>query len=41
MNVPLPHMFPGGEAAQFWWLFGVMIAIVIAMLAYFRTRHWI
>ena len=23
MNVPLPH-FPGGDATQFWWLFGIM-----------------
>jgi magnesium transporter len=40
MNVPLPQ-FPGGEGAQFWWLFGIMTAIIIAMLAFFRRRHWI
>jgi magnesium transporter len=41
MNVPLPHIFPGGEAAQFWWLFGVMMVVVIGMLVYFRRRRWI
>jgi magnesium transporter len=40
MNVPVPH-FPGGEAAQFWWLFGIMIAIVVFMLALFRRKKWI
>ena len=40
MNVPLPH-FPGGEAAQFWWIFGIMIAIAAAMLAVFRAKGWI
>ena len=40
MNVPLPH-FPGGEAAQFWWLFGLMIAVVIVMLGVFRSNRWI
>jgi magnesium transporter len=40
MNVPLAH-FPGGEAAQFWWLFGIMIAIVVAMLVMFRRKRWI
>jgi magnesium transporter len=40
MNVPLPH-FPGGEAAQFWWLSGIMIAVVVVMLAAFRFRRWI
>ena len=41
MNVPLPHIFPGGETAQFWWLFGVMMVVVIGMLVYFRRRRWI
>ena len=27
MNVPLP-LFPGGDGAQFWWLLGIMPAIV-------------
>jgi magnesium transporter len=40
MNVPLPN-FPGGEAAQFWWIFGIMIAIAAAMLTVFRTKGWI
>ena len=40
MNVPLPH-FPGGEAAQFWWLFGLMIVVVIGMLSVFRSNRWI
>jgi len=40
MNVPVPH-FPGGEAAQFWWLFGIMVAIVLFMLALFRRKKWI
>jgi magnesium transporter len=40
MNVPLPH-FPGGEAAQFWWIFGIMISLAAAMLALFRAKGWI
>jgi magnesium transporter len=40
MNMDLPH-FPGGQAAQFWWLFVVMAAIVVGMLAIFRRRGWI
>jgi magnesium transporter len=40
MNVPLPR-FPGSEAAQFWWLFGIMSATIVAMLAAFRRRRWI
>jgi magnesium transporter len=40
MNVPLPH-FPGGEGAQFWWLFGIMVFIAVAMLAMFRRKRWI
>lgn len=40
MNVPLPH-FPGGEAAQFWWVAGICVAIAAAMLGYFRSRRWI
>jgi len=38
--VPLPH-FPGGEATQFWWLAGVMVAMIAGMLLYFRRRRWI
>jgi magnesium transporter len=40
MNVRLPH-FPGGEAAQFWWISGMSAVIVVAMLAYFRGRKWV
>ena len=40
MNVPLPR-FPGSEAAQFWWVFGIMTAVVVLMLAIFRRRRWI
>ena len=40
MNVPLPH-FPGGEAAQFWWLSAICIAMIVGMLAAFRYRRWI
>jgi magnesium transporter len=40
MNVPLPQ-FPGGEHVQFWWLFGIMVATAVAMLAMFRRRRWI
>ena len=40
INVPLPH-FPGGDAAQFWWLVGIMLAITVAMLATFRWKRWI
>ena len=40
MNVPLPH-FPGGDAAQFWWLTGISAAIVAAMLVMFRRKRWI
>ena len=40
MNLPLPQ-FPGGEHAQFWWLFGISVAIAVGMLAMFRRRRWI
>ena len=40
MNIDLPR-FPGGDAAQFWWIAGVMLVIVGTMLAMFRRRHWI
>ena len=40
MNIPLPH-FPGGESAQFWWLGGIMVAVIVAMLVMFRRRRWI
>lgn len=40
MNVGLPK-FPGGEGAQFWWVFGIMLAASAGMLAWFRRRGWI
>jgi magnesium transporter len=40
MNVPLPH-FPGSDAAQFWWLAGLCIAMIVTMLGAFRYRRWI
>jgi Mg2+ and Co2+ transporter CorA len=40
MNVDLPHL-PGGGPAQFWWVFGIMVVLSVAMLAYFRSKRWI
>ena len=40
MNIPLPH-FPGGAAVQFWWITGIMLAIIVSMLVFFRRNHWI
>ena len=40
MNVTLPK-FPGGDAAQFWWLTVICIAMIVAMLVAFRRRRWI
>jgi magnesium transporter len=40
MNVTLPHL-PGGEGAQFWWILGMMVALAVVMLAYFRAKDWI
>ena len=40
MNVPLPR-FPGSDAAQFWWLTAISIAVIVAMLVFFRRRRWI
>ena len=40
MNVVLPR-FPGSDTAQFWWLFGIMLATVAVMLGLFRRKHWI
>ena len=40
MNVPLPHL-PGGPEAQFWWVGGIMIALIAAMLGFFRRNKWI
>jgi magnesium transporter len=40
MNVELP-VFPGGETAQFWWVFGIMVVISAIMLWFFRKRDWL
>ena len=40
MNVGLP-VFPGGPAAQFWWVVGIMLVVSGAMLWYFRRKKWI
>ncbi|HJR58319.1 MAG TPA: magnesium/cobalt transporter CorA [Vicinamibacterales bacterium] len=40
MNVDLPHL-PGGDAAQFWWIVGIMVALSAGMLGYFRKNGWI
>jgi magnesium transporter len=40
MNVPLPD-FPGGMEVQFWWVGGIMVALIAAMLAVFRYNKWI
>jgi Mg2+ and Co2+ transporter CorA len=40
MNVPLPT-FPGGEAAQFWWVAGIMASIAATMLAIFHRNRWL
>ena len=40
MNVGLPQ-FPGGGAAQFWWVFGIMGVTSAAMLWVFRRMKWL
>jgi magnesium transporter len=40
MNVNLPH-FPGSNGTQFWWVFGIMIAVSGAMLWIFRRLEWL
>ncbi len=40
MNVTLPRL-PGGDGAQFWWIFAVMLVLGGAMLGYFRNRRWL
>ena len=40
MNVPLPHL-PGGEASQFWWILGMMLASSVGMLWVFRRMDWL
>jgi len=40
MNITLPQ-FPGGGAVQFWWIAGIMFAVILTMLALFRRKGWI
>jgi magnesium transporter len=40
MNVTLPDL-PGGGAAQFWWVVGLMVGLGMLMLGYFRHRGWL
>ena len=40
MNVKLPR-FPGGDAAQFWWICGICLGVIAVMLALFRRKRWI
>ena len=40
MNVPLPT-FPGGEAAQFWWIVGLMTVLTALIFYAFRRRGWL
>jgi len=40
MNVHLPQ-FPGSDGAQFWWVMGILLAIILMMLAFFRSKRWI
>jgi magnesium transporter len=40
MNIDLPR-FPGGDAAQFWWVAAMMAAIAGVMLALFRRLKWL
>jgi magnesium transporter len=40
MNIDLPR-FPGSDAAQFWWVAGIMVGISATMLALFRRQRWI
>jgi magnesium transporter len=40
MNVKLP-LFPGGEATQFWWILGLMLASSAGMLWIFRRMEWL
>jgi magnesium transporter len=40
MNLLLPRL-PGGEGAQFWWIFGIMSGVVAGMLTLFRVARWI
>jgi magnesium transporter len=39
MNVALPR-FPGDDSAQFWWLCGISLGVIVSMLAAFRRMRW-
>ncbi|MCA1585762.1 MAG: magnesium transporter CorA family protein, partial [Acidobacteria bacterium] len=40
MNVTLPA-FPGGEAAQFWWIVGSMAAVTTMLWLVFKRTGWL
>jgi magnesium transporter len=40
MNIDLPR-FPGSNAAQFWWIAGIMATLSAGMLLFFRRKTWI
>jgi magnesium transporter len=40
MNVTLPQM-PGGDAAQFWWIVGMIVGISVLMMWLFRRMRWL
>lgn len=40
MNVKLA-LFPGGDAAQFWWIMGIMFVTSVGMLWIFRRMRWL
>jgi magnesium transporter len=40
MNVHLPRL-PGGDAAQFWWIMGMIVAISGLMIWMFRRMRWL
>jgi len=40
MNVELP-VFPGGPAAQFWWIVGAMFTMTATIYWLFRRRGWL
>jgi len=40
MNITIPH-FPGGPEVQFWWIFGLMFVICVAMLVFFHRNKWL
>jgi len=39
MNVDLPH-FPGGNAVQFWWILGLIVAMSSGMVWVFKRMEW-